>query len=77
MLDQPEEPEDILTELDETFVEYWFNIFCDSEIDEKYLCDLDSGNPQAGIFMQENPYCVDDDTSTQIVTPVSEEEDEC
>ena len=77
LLDEPDHPEgDIFSNIDPTYVEYWFDIFCDSEIDNSVLCDVQKGTPRANIFTQDALDCPEDkDVEFQDI--LTEEEDEC
>ena len=58
LLDTPEE--ELFPELDPSYVEYWFDIFCDYEIDEEVLCaNQPATNTKGGFFVQDAPNCPD------------------
>lgn len=78
LLDQPEgSTEDIFPDLDPTYVEYWFDIFCDSEISDEILCDVRPGTARGNIFTQDAPHCPDDRDVPRDLVGITEEEDEC
>ena len=85
LLDEPEggmergDPENP-TRTDEGYVEYWFDVFCDYEIDESVLCaNLPKSVTRGGIFTQDPLNCpektITTPASTTSVTAI--EEDEC
>jgi len=79
LLDQPEDStNNIFPDLDPTYVEYWFDIFCDSEISDDILCDVRKGTARGNIFTQDAPDCPKDrDFVREVQVGISEEEDEC
>jgi len=77
LLDEPDGLEgDTFPTLDPTYVGYWFDISCDSEIDDSILCDIQKGTPRGNIFTQDALDCAEDkDIEFQDI--LTEEEDEC
>jgi hypothetical protein len=48
-----EEPEpDFISQLDPNFVDYYFQILADDEIDQELLCEIDPDDKKMGIFSE-------------------------
>ena len=56
----PEDDTIDLDDLDPSYVEYWFDVFADSEIDRAVLCaNLPAKNVSGGVFTQDDYNCPD------------------
>jgi hypothetical protein len=78
-----ETPEDLLNEtfpvLDDSYVEYYFNINVDKEIDEEILCDINLRDKKRDFFIdyQLEYTCPDDKLERTYVTSVVDPEEPC
>jgi hypothetical protein len=63
-----------------SYVEYWFDIFCDHEIEDDILCDNKTKTDARGnIFIQDTLYCPEKVSTTSLsqIGVTEEEEEEC
>tara|TARA_R100000664_G_C2745857_1_gene133610 strand:- start:622 stop:1761 length:1140 start_codon:yes stop_codon:yes gene_type:complete len=78
-----ETPEDLLNEtfpvLDDSYVEYYFNVNVDREIDEEILCDIKLKDKKRDFFIdyQLEYTCPDDNLQKTYVTSIVDPEEPC
>tara|TARA_R110000824_G_scaffold5670_9_gene26084 strand:+ start:10833 stop:11972 length:1140 start_codon:yes stop_codon:yes gene_type:complete len=78
-----ETPENILNEnfptIDDSYVEYYFNVNVDKEIDEETLCDIDLKDKKRGFFIdyQLEYTCPDDKVARTYTRSIVDPEEPC
>ena len=73
-LQKEKELQEEFPDLDNTYVEYYFEISTDSEIDNELMCDLKPVNKKKGVFISDQYDCTDPKEDIPITNIYGDEE---